>query len=92
MESTEQTNRSESRAIWKLTGYLLWIVLVSTFLLALNAGITFGLVKQFEEYFPNLIGVDVISQLSIYIMPIILLFLEWHLWDILRGSWTRQKT
>ena len=63
-------------------------VLISIFLIAFNAGLVFGMVQALGRLFPRFDFSDQLSpsalpQLIIYIVPILLLFLEWYAWDVI---------
>lgn len=80
---SESTPGQESRSIWKLSLYVLWICLVSSVLFAVNTGMVFAFSKGIESKLPNLIGMDQFVQFCLFIFPIILLYAEWYAWDVL---------
>ncbi len=85
----ETEKQLEARAVRKLSAYIFWVVLVSMGLLLLNAGLVFGLAKAVEEALPNVPLIGPLSQFSIFILPILLLYLEWYVWDILSSGRNR---
>jgi hypothetical protein len=80
---SEPTPAQESRAIWKLSLYVLWVCLVSALLFAVNTGMVFAFFKGIESELPSLLGMDQIIQFSLFIFPIVLLYAEWYAWDVL---------
>jgi hypothetical protein len=79
---------AERKALRQLMLYIFGEVIVSIFLLAINAGMVFGLVQALGWLFPRFDVSDELSpsalpQLIIYTLPVLLLFLEWYAWDIL---------
>jgi hypothetical protein len=88
---TDQERLAESRAVWKLALYVLGIVIVSVLLLGINAGMIFGLAKALEERMANIPLIDPITQYAIYVVPMLLLCLEWYAWDILSASRRRNR-
>jgi hypothetical protein len=91
-----QEQREERRAARQLLWYIFREIVVSIILLAINAGMVFGLVQALGNVFPSLDVSDEITpsalpQLVIYIVPVLLLFLEWYAWDILASSWRKRS-
>ena len=82
---------AERKALRQLLLYIFGEVLISVLLIAINAGMVFGLVQALGWMFPRLDATDEFSpsalpQLIIYTLPILLLFLEWYAWDILTSG------
>lgn len=82
---------AERKALRQLMLYIFGEVIVSIFLLAINAGMVFGLVQALGWLFPRFDVSDELSpsalpQLIIYTLPVLLLFLEWYAWDIMTSS------
>lgn len=91
-----QEQREERRAVRQLLWYIFREMLISVFLLAVNAGMVFGLVQALGSVFPSLdisdeITPSALPQLVIYIVPVLLLFLEWYAWDILASGWRKRS-
>lgn len=87
----EQEKALERRAVRQLALYTLMVVLISVLLLALNAGMVFGLATNLGESLQFLPLIGPLTQLSIFILPILLLFLEWYAWDVLSSARRRQR-
>lgn len=87
----EQEKALERRAVRQLALYTMMVVLVSVLLLALNAGMVFGLATNLGESLQFLPLIGPLTQLSIFILPILLLFLEWYAWDVLSSARRRQR-
>lgn len=87
----EQEKAMERRAVRQLALYTMMVVLVSVLLLALNAGMVFGLATNLGESLQFLPLIGPLTQLSIFILPILLLFLEWYAWDVLSSARRRQR-
>jgi uncharacterized BrkB/YihY/UPF0761 family membrane protein len=87
----EQEKALERRAVRQLALYTLMVVLVSVLLLALNAGMVFGLATSLGESLQFLPLIGELTQLSIFVLPILLLFLEWYAWDVLSSARRRQR-
>lgn len=82
---------AERKAIRQLFVYIFGEVFISVILLAINAGMVFGLVQALGWLFPRFDVSDELSpsalpQLIIYTFPVLLLFLEWYAWDILTSA------
>lgn len=87
----EQEKALERRAVRQLALYTMMLVLISVLLLALNAGMVFGLATNLEESLQFLPLIGPMTQLTIFIVPILLLFLEWYTWDVLSSARRRQR-
>ena len=81
--ASDSTPGQESRAIWKLSLYVLWICLVSSLLFAVNTGMVFAFSKGVESKLPNIMGIDQIVQFCLFLLPVVLLYAEWYAWDVL---------
>ncbi|MFN7732521.1 MAG: hypothetical protein ACK5OB_11505 [Pirellula sp.] len=81
----------ERRAVWQLALYTLMITLISICMLALNAGLVFGLAKALGESLQFLPLIGPMTQFAIFVAPILLLFLEWYVWDILSSARRRHR-
>jgi len=92
MKTTVDSDQAaERKALKQLMLYIFAEVIVSVILLALNAGMVFGLVQALGWLFPRFDVSDELSpsalpQLIIYTLPVLLLFLEWYAWDILYSA------
>lgn len=73
----------EYQALWKLAAYVFCIILVSAVLLAINAGLVYGLATALEERFQTVPFIRELSQGILYVIPVALLYLEWYAWDVL---------
>ena len=85
---------AERKALRQLLLFIFGEVIISVILLAINAGMVFGLVQALGWLFPRFDVSDELSpsalpQLIIYTLPVVLLFLEWYAWDILSSFRTR---
>lgn len=87
----EQDKALERRAVRQLALYTMMLVLISVLLLALNAGMVFGLATNLGESLQFLPLIGPMTQLTIFIVPILLLFLEWYAWDVLSSARRRQR-
>ncbi|MBU6236214.1 MAG: hypothetical protein KGQ51_00205 [Planctomycetes bacterium] len=83
MREQEYDQSQESRALWRLAAYIFGIVSASILMLSVNAGMVFGLAAVLESTFQNVPLIEQIIQYSIYVVPMLLLYLEWYAWDIL---------
>ncbi len=75
--------RTENRAVLRLVIYVFGVILVSSFLLALNTGMFFALSQGTKSLLPSMDGISQLIQFANYICPIILLYLEWYAWDVI---------
>jgi hypothetical protein len=75
--------RTENRAVLRLVIYVFGVILVSSFLLALNTGMFFALSQGIKSLLPSMDGISQLIQFANYIGPIILLYLEWYAWDVI---------
>jgi hypothetical protein len=94
--SVDSEQEAERKAVKQLILYIFSEVIISVILLALNAGMVFGLVQALGWLFPRFDISDELSpsalpQLIIYTFPVLLLFLEWYAWDILTSSRRRSS-
>ncbi len=85
----ENTPQNSWGATWRLFLYVTGTVLASVVALAINVSMAFVLFTASTPYMPEEVAVYG-GQLFLYVVPFLLLFLEWWLWDILidpfRGS------
>jgi len=79
----EQERLVESQALWKLSAYIFGVVAISALLLAVNAGMVFGLATTLATRFQNFPLIEQLTQYAIYVVPVLLLYLEWYAWDVL---------
>ncbi|MEI6524422.1 MAG: hypothetical protein WCP62_00235 [Planctomycetota bacterium] len=87
---------AERKALRQLLLFIFGEVIISVILLAINAGMVFGLVQALGWLFPRFDVSDELSpsalpQLIIYTLPVVLLFLEWYAWDILSSFRNRNS-
>ena len=80
--------QAERKALRQLILFIFGETHISVALLALNAGMVFGLVQALGWLFPRFdladeLSPSAIQQLIIYTLPVLLLFLEWYAWDVL---------
>ncbi len=81
---TEQDGReSETKARRFLTGYILFVICVSSFLFIFNMGIVYSLTRGIESKFSEMFGITGVVQFLLFVLPVGLVFAEWYLWDIL---------
>jgi hypothetical protein len=66
-----------------LAVYILFVVVVSSLLFVFNMGIVFALTRGIEAKFSATLGITGIVQFLLFVIPILLVFAEWYLWDIL---------
>jgi hypothetical protein len=95
-EPLTQDQIEEKRAVRQLVWTIFREIFISIILLAINAGMVFGLVQAVGSIFPRLDVSDELTpsalpQLIIYLVPVMLLFLEWHAWDILTSTWRKRQ-
>jgi hypothetical protein len=95
-EPLTQDQIAEKRAVRQLIWTIFREIFISIILLAINAGMVFGLVQALGSIFPRLDVSDELTpsalpQLIIYLVPVMLLFLEWHAWDILTSTWRKRQ-
>lgn len=81
----------ERRAVRQLAIYTLMVILISVLLLGLNAGLVFGLATTIGESLQFLPLIDQMTQFAIFIVPVLLLFVEWYVWDVLSSSRRRNR-
>ena len=75
--------KEERRAVFQLVLTIFGLIVISSFLLAINTGMVFGLTQGINQLLPERVGVSQLIQFSIYIGPVALLCLEWYLWDLI---------
>lgn len=91
-QETTTNQTTETRAVWKLAFYVFGVVVISTVLLAINAGMIFGLFHGVASYLPGFPGIDQLMQLIVFIAPFLLLYLEWYVWDVVSARRLRSHT
>jgi len=75
-------SRTENRAVLRLVIYVFGLILVSSFLLALNTGMFFALSQGVRSLLPDMDGISQLVQFANFIGPVVLLYLEWYAWDV----------
>jgi energy-converting hydrogenase Eha subunit A len=88
---SESNPRIENQAVRKLVLYVLGVILVSTFLLTINTGMIFSLATGLLLLAPDLPMVPQLGQLFIFVCPILLLYLEWYVWDVVSARRIRSR-
>jgi hypothetical protein len=88
---TEIQRRIETSALWKLALYVLGVVVMSIMALGVNAGMVFGLAKALEDRLQAVPLIEPLMQYAIFVMPMLLLCLEWYVWDIIRAARRRNR-
>lgn len=83
MLDTETNPQVENRAVRKLVLYILGVVLVSAAMLAVNTGMIFALSQGVTTLLPEWTGIRQPIQMLIFLGPVLLLYLEWYLWDVI---------
>ena len=93
MKPANQPNQKKqsTRGVgWRLSIYVISVMLVSCALLAANIGMVFVFFTSFVDYIPAQ-AVPYIGQFTMYVGPYLLLFLEWQLWDSLADPFRRYQ-
>ena len=75
--------KTENRAAFLLAVYVLWFVLVSAGLLAINTWMIYSLAQGTARLLPEMYAITILVQLMIFIGPMVLLYLEWFVWDVI---------
>ncbi|MEQ1825955.1 MAG: hypothetical protein ABL921_08400 [Pirellula sp.] len=88
----EYVSAIENSAVRRLVAYVLGIVLVSAVFLAINTGLVFSLAQGVSSILPEMIGLPQLVQLTMFVGPVFLLYLEWYVWDVLTVRRVRQRT
>jgi hypothetical protein len=83
MEKELNEQAAERRALRRLIAYVFGLVVISSFLLAVNTGMIFGLTQAIRTLIPEWAGNSQVFQFINYICPMILLYLEWYAWDVI---------
>ncbi len=91
MLDTETNPRVENRAVRKLVLYILGVVLVSAAMLAVNTGMIFALSQGVTTLLPEWIWIRQPIQMLIFLGPVLLLYLEWYLWDVITSRSTPSR-
>jgi hypothetical protein len=85
---SEYDPKTEKRAMRRLAIYVFFFVLVSAVLLSVNTLMVYSLAQGIGKLLPEIMGISIVSQLMIFIGPMVLLYLEWFLWDVLSGQFS----
>ena len=88
---TEPDPKIENRAVFRLALYIGWFVLVSTLLLTINTWMIYSLALGVAKIFANIPGISILSQLLIFIGPMVLLYLEWFAWDVIYSQFYARR-
>lgn len=80
---SEYDPKVENRAAFKLALTVLWFVLVSALLLAINTWMIFSLSQAIGKLLPNPLVNSILVPLLTFIGPMVLLYLEWFAWDVI---------
>ncbi len=92
MSSASEPNpRIENRAVFRLALYIGWFVVVSAALLAVNTWMIFSLALGVSKILAKLPGIAILSQLLIFIGPMVLLYLEWFAWDVIYSQFYARR-
>ena len=91
-QSNPSELRAENRAVLRLVVYIFGVILVSSFLLALNTGMFFALSQGVKSLLPSMDGLSQLIQFANYICPVILLCLEWYAWDVISSRRLTSRT
>ena len=81
--NAEYDSKQENRAAFRLALYILWFVLISSMLLAVNTWMIYALCQGTAKLLPSIDGIAFALQAFIFIGPMVLLYLEWFAWDVL---------
>ena len=88
---SEYDPKTENRAALLLASYVLYFVLVSAVLLAINTWMIYSLAQGTAKLLPEIFGVAIFVQLLIFIGPMVLLYLEWFAWDVVYAQRSRTQ-
>ena len=88
---TDFDPKIENRAVFRLVLYIGWFVLVSAFLLTINTWMIFSWALGVAKIFAELPGISILSQLLIFIGPMVLLYLEWFAWDVIYSQFNARR-
>jgi len=88
---TDPDPKIENRAVFRLALYIGWFVLVSTLLLTINTWMIYSLALGVAKIFANIPGISILSQLLIFIGPMVLLYLEWFAWDVIYSQFYARR-
>ena len=88
---TEFDPKNENRDVFRLSLYIGWFVLVSAFLLTINTWMIYSWALGVAKVFSKLPGIEILSQLLIFIGPMVLLYLEWFAWDVIYSQFHARR-
>ena len=91
MLDPETNAKIENRAVRRLVLYILSIILTSTVMLAINTGLIFSLARGIVSLFPEWNGLQQFVQFVIFLGPVVLLYLEWYVWDVISARQIRLR-
>jgi len=74
--------KAENRAAFRFALYTIWLVCVSSILLAINTWMIYALSQGMAKLLPAIQGITFLLQMLIFIGPMVLLYLEWFAWDV----------
>lgn len=75
--------RIQAKASKKLWGYVLWVLFVSAVLCSLNTALVYALVRGLEPVLTEYMWGQPVMKYSLAIVPVLLVFAQWHAWDLL---------
>lgn len=79
----EYNPKIENRAVFKLIVYVLGSILTSVVMLVINTGMVFTLAQAILKVAPDFFLFSQLIQLLILLGPVLLLYLEWYVWDVM---------
>ena len=74
--------KTENRAALRLAIYAIWLVIVSSVLLAINTWMIYALSQGTAKLLPDIEVIAFAMQSLIFVGPMVLLYLEWFAWDV----------
>jgi len=85
----EHNPRAENKAAFGLTVYIFCIVAVSSVLLIVNTAMVFSLTQGTSSLLP---AIPMLAQILVFTLPMLLLYLEWYLWDVFAARLLRSRS
>ena len=91
LTDSEYDPKTENRAAIFLAAYILYFVIVSALLLAINTWMIYSLAQGTSKLLPDVYAVTLLVQLLIFVGPMVLLYLEWFAWDVVYAQRSQRR-
>ena len=75
--------KQNAKALWRLFGYIMWVSVISAVMCAFNTALVYALIRGLEPVVAGYGWGQPTLKYSMAILPALLVFAQWHTWDLL---------